>query len=226
MFLKWAYEGTVDKCVTSFKLTNADQYSNLQMEIMEATLLAKFNEHLEKLVDLYAFGEKYGINDLMNRAIDNVQDGYKDYGTVFGYELFFSCLLDTLLTISSPGLATRIFRATKPDSLLRDLCVGGILIHFDRGCSKLRDETMSLCMSIPDYFPHMLKWIARNFAMFSKRVQVGFSVKEGNETFKGFSMFNRALLCPCHFHVHAPGKLSTLHPGAILTILRSCPQGS
>ncbi|KAH8602788.1 hypothetical protein B0O99DRAFT_9889 [Bisporella sp. PMI_857] len=142
----------------------------------------------------------------MNRAIDNIQDGYKEYGTVFG-----------------PGLALRIFRSTKGNSPLRDLCIGGVIIHMDRGCSQLRDEVMKLCFMIPDYLPHMLKWIARNFHMFGKRERIGFTVgtyqREGDEVFKGFSMFNRAMLCPCHFHTHAPGQAHKGHKDCAVPFL-------
>jgi len=47
--------------------------------------------------------------------------------------------------------------------------------------------------------------------MFSKRHRIGFDNKiRGNKS--GFSMFNRAKLCPCQFHIHKlPGNSHESH---------------
>lgn len=86
--------------------------SKKEIERLENDLLAKFSDHLCKLVALYGIAETSGMDDLANRATDNIQDAYHGYGTVF-----------------SPGLAHAVFRQTKKGSKLRDLCVGSIILH-------------------------------------------------------------------------------------------------
>jgi hypothetical protein len=90
-----------------------------EMERLETDLRHRFNDHQQALVDLYCCAEKYEIENLANKTIDAIQDGFFDYGTVFG-----------------PGLLSMIFLKTKPNSPLRDLCVATNVIHMDRGCSK------------------------------------------------------------------------------------------
>jgi hypothetical protein len=92
--------------------------SKSEIDRLKANLWNEFNDDLVKLVDLYCLGEKFAINNLCNRAIDAIQDGYHSYGTVFG-----------------PGLGHKIFRQTKKDSKLRDLCVGSVILHV-RGSLK------------------------------------------------------------------------------------------
>jgi hypothetical protein len=61
----------------------------------------------------------------------------------------------------------------------------------DRGCSKLREEIMYLCLAEPGLLPHLFQWIARNFAMFARRNREGFNVMKR----EGFTLLNRAKLC-------------------------------
>src|SRR3981189_1695223 len=103
------------------------------------------------LVSLYTLAEKFEIGNLKNQTVDAIQDGFHEYGTVFG-----------------PGLVVKIFTETKKGSKLRDLCVAANIIHLDRGCTKLRHEVMAATMLLPDYMPHMLRWIAQNFVMFNR----------------------------------------------------------
>jgi hypothetical protein len=153
-----------------------------EMKRLEDDLRARFDAHEVTLVSLYCLAEKYEIKHLMNRAIDAIQDGFLEYGTVFG-----------------PGLINKIFWETKRNSQLRELCVGTILIHLDRGCCQLRQELMSACMLNPDVFSVMLRWISRNFHLFGRRQREGYDVTKPKE---GFSLLNRKKLCPCHFHTH------------------------
>jgi hypothetical protein len=46
-----------------------------QVQAAEDKLREEFNAHLIKLVKLYGFAEKYDMEDVMNRAIDTIQDG-------------------------------------------------------------------------------------------------------------------------------------------------------
>lgn len=75
MFQKFAYNGTIEKCETSFIIKNGMKPSKAQIEVMEEDLRARFNGHLVKLVNLYIFAEKYEMDDVMNRTIDTIQDG-------------------------------------------------------------------------------------------------------------------------------------------------------
>jgi hypothetical protein len=172
--------------------------------MLEGDLLHRFNNHMLKLVNLYILAEKYAIEHLKNQAIDAIQDGYNEYGTVFG-----------------PGLICKIFTETKKGSTLRDLCIAANIIHIDRGCSKLRTEVMTASMMLPDFMPHMLKWVSRNFIMFGRRHREGFNVLRSME---GFSMLNRAKLCPCHFHEHSPGQAHEGHEGCAVPFL-DCSHG-
>jgi len=127
----------------------------------------------------------------MNEAVDNIQDGYLEYGTVFG-----------------PGLSRAIFQKSKKNSKIRDLCVGSVVLHMDRGCTKLRAEIMLLCITLPGYMDHMLRWIAQNFHIFGRREREGFSVDRRQTT---FSLLNRAKLCSCLFHEHKHGGAHKSH---------------
>lgn len=140
---------------------------------------------------LYCLGEKLDINDLQNRAIDTIQDGFHEYGTVFG-----------------PDLMIRIFQDTQKGSLLRELCIAANVMHMDRGCGQLRDEMVRVSNTCPDFMPLMLKWISRNFSMFGRRSKEGWN---GLKCTEGFSMLNRNKLCPCHFHKHDEGEAHKYH---------------
>jgi hypothetical protein len=181
--------GTVEKPRTRFAVK--DMPSQAEAARLEAELLEEFNSHLEKLVDLFALGERFEIPDLMNRATDAIQDGYHAYGTVFG-----------------PGLAARVFRSTKANSKLRELCIASTIMHLDRGCTKLRNEVIMNCIVLPGYIEQMLTWMSRNFALFGRRATEGWDVMKPNE---GFSILNRSKLCSCHFHEH-PVSLPVISP--------------
>jgi hypothetical protein len=71
---------------------------------------------------------------------------------------------------------------------------------------------MLLCFTEPDYMPHMLKWVARNFSLIARREREGFDVMKR----EGFSLFNRSKLCTCHFHEHAPGQAHRSHDGCLI----------
>lgn len=107
--------------------------SHAEIQALEADLLTRFNKQQMKLVDLYCLAEKWRMEDLMNRAIDKIQDAYQNYGAVFG-----------------PGLVARIFENTKTGSQLRDLCIAANVIHMDRGCDQLRKEIMMNVFMIPE----------------------------------------------------------------------------
>ncbi|ESZ90081.1 hypothetical protein SBOR_9545 [Sclerotinia borealis F-4128] len=127
----------------------------------------------------------------MNRAIDAIQDGYLEYGTVFG-----------------PGLATQIWKETKTGSTLREFCIATTVMHLDRGCTKLRQEVMMNCIVLSGYFPGMLKWISRSFQLLGRRSEMVVPAWNLDE---GFSMLHRSKLCPCHFHVHPTGQAHKGH---------------
>jgi hypothetical protein len=174
---------------TKFTVKTMPPESEIQR--LEDDLRARFNAHEMTLVSLYGLAEKYEINDLMNRAIDAIQDGFFEYGTVFG-----------------PGLIHKIFQETKKNSQLRELCVGAILIHTDRGCGQLRGELMGACLFNPDVFSVMLRWISRNFHLFGRRQREGYDVRSPTA---GFSLLNRKKLCPCHFHTHGSKEAHKNH---------------
>ncbi|KAE8443676.1 hypothetical protein EG329_001448 [Mollisiaceae sp. DMI_Dod_QoI] len=189
MFYDWLYTGNIEKAPTQFKLKKRP--SAEESERLETDLRARFDAQEQKLVGLYCLAEKLDINDLQNRTIDTIQDGFHEYGTVFG-----------------PGLIIRIFKNTKNGSQLRELCVATNVMHMDRGCGQLREELMMACIVCPDFMPHMLKWISRNFVMFGRRSREGYDARKCTE---GFSMLNRSKLCPCHFHKHGPGEAHKYH---------------
>ncbi|KAI9647215.1 hypothetical protein NHQ30_003598 [Ciborinia camelliae] len=190
LFVDWAYNGTVQKPRTKIYVKN--NISQLENCRLEAELLKDFNNTLGDLVSLYALGERWEVHDLMNRAIDAIQDGYLEYGTVFG-----------------PGLASQIWKETKSGSTLREFCISTTIMHLDRGCTKLRQEVMMNCIMLPGYLPMMLKWISRNFQLLGRRSEVIVpAVWDVNE---GFSMLHRSKLCPCHFHVHPTGQAHKGH---------------
>ncbi|KAH6665472.1 hypothetical protein B0J14DRAFT_569075 [Halenospora varia] len=192
MFIAWLRTGAVAKPPTVIKLKT--MLPQAEIDRMEEDLRRRFNHHEETLVLLYCLAEKYDIEALANNTIDAIQDGFYEYRTVFG-----------------PGLLDRIFAKTKKNSKLRDLCVGANIIHMDRGCGQLRQEMMMTSLTSPDFFNHMLRWTAQNFEMFARRHREGFDVR----TRDGFSMLKRSKLCPCHFHVHAPGNAHKGHEACI-----------
>ncbi|PQE29862.1 BTB POZ-like protein [Rutstroemia sp. NJR-2017a WRK4] len=193
LFVDWVYTGTVEKPRTRFAVKAMP--SQAEVARLEAELLMDFNSHLEKLVDLFALGERFEIPDLMNRATDAIQDGYQAYGTVFG-----------------PGLAARVFQVTKPNSKLRELCIASTVMHLDRGCTKLRKEVMMNCIILPGYLEQMLTWMTRNYALFGRRATEGWDNKKPNE---GFSILNRSKLCSCHFHEHPAGHAHRGHENCV-----------
>lgn len=130
----------------------------------------------------YIVWGRVGNQNLQNATIDAIQDGFFEYGTVFG-----------------PGLIVIIFEKTTFNSPLRDLVVAANVLHIDRGCKQLRDELIKVSFIAPGFFEHLMKWISRNFVMFSRRQREGYDVMKPKE---GFSMLNRSKLCSCHFHKH------------------------
>jgi hypothetical protein len=149
--------------------------SELEIMMLEEDLRMRFDAHISKLVDLYLLAVKYDIEHLQNTAIDCIQDGFHEYGTVFG-----------------PGLIVRIFKNTKKGSKLRELCIAANVIHTDRGCEQLRGELMTVAALTEDFLPEMLKWISRNFVMFGRRQSEGFDVRKPTQ---GFSCkFHRELI--------------------------------
>lgn len=150
---------------------------------LEADLRMRFDAHQQLLARVYSLAERYNMDNLMNTTIDSIQNGFLEYGTVFG-----------------PRLLVDIFQKTKPGSKLRELCVATNVIHMDRGCSKLRyvcpceliafthcivfclyetngslrrDELAYATVIVPEFLPAMLTWISRNFGMFSRRYEEG-----------------------------------------------------
>ncbi|KAF5874244.1 uncharacterized protein Bfra_004251 [Botrytis fragariae] len=138
LFVDWAYNGTVQKPRT--KIYIKSKLSQTEFNRLELELLAEFNGSLKTLVSLYSLAEKWEIHNLMNRTIDAIQDGYLEFGTVFG-----------------PGLAVQIWQETKLDSTLREFCIASTVMHMDRGCTKLRQEVMMNCILLPGYFQGMLR---------------------------------------------------------------------
>ncbi|CAD6443703.1 c3967945-c865-41bb-a16d-105ef24135ee [Sclerotinia trifoliorum] len=189
LFVDWAYNGTVQKPRTKIHVKKTPSYAEIHR--LELELLEEFNGTLKTLVSLYSLGERWGIHNLMNRAIDAIQDGYLEYGTVFG-----------------PGLAAKIWEETKPDSALREFCIASTVMHLDRGCTKLRQEVMMNCIVLPGYFQGMLKWLSRNFQLLGRRSEEVVEKWTSNES---FSMFHRSKLCTCHFHVHPTGQAHKGH---------------
>lgn len=111
---KWlttlSHIGTVKQPRT--KIYVKSTISQAESDHLESELLVEFNGTLQTLVSLYSLGERWGIHNLMNRAIDAIQDGYLGFGTVFG-----------------PGLAAQIWRETKSDSTLREFCIATTVMH-------------------------------------------------------------------------------------------------
>jgi hypothetical protein len=166
MFSGWLYNGMYrmtkgDVFLTSsggrvapalFKISVRVMPSAAEVQRLETDLRGRFDKHISKLIRLYCLGEKYSISHLMSRIIDEIQDGFHKLGTVFG-----------------PSMSLKIFESTKKSSKLRDLCVASNILHTDRGCCQLRQETMMVSFMNPDYMAHLFKWISRNFAMFGRR---------------------------------------------------------
>jgi hypothetical protein len=111
----------------------------------------------------------------MNCTADTIQDGFHNYGTVFG-----------------PSLALEIFKKTKESSKLRDLYVSANVLHTDHGCCQLWDEIMMVSFTNLKDIAHQLQWISWNFAMLGRREREGFNNRNPNE---GFSLLNWAKLC-------------------------------
>ncbi|THV50085.1 hypothetical protein BGAL_0165g00040 [Botrytis galanthina] len=189
LFVDWAYNGTVQKPPT--KIYIKSQPSLVEIDRLELELLTEFNGSLETLVSLYSLAERWEIHNLMNRTIDAIQDGYLEFGTVFG-----------------PGLAVQIWQETKLDSTLREFCIASTVMHMDRGCTKLRQEVMTNCILLPGYFQGMLRWVSRNFHLMGRRSK---EVAEPWNSNESFSMLHRSKLCPCHFHVHPTGQAHKGH---------------
>lgn len=114
--------------------------SAAEVQRLETGLRERFNNHLQKLLGLYCLAEKYSINDLMNRGVNEIQDGFHKYATVFG-----------------PGFSVEVFKKTKESSKLRELCVAANILHTDRGCCQLREENMMASFMNPDYMAHLFK---------------------------------------------------------------------
>ncbi|TGO09946.1 hypothetical protein BTUL_0149g00250 [Botrytis tulipae] len=189
LFVDWAYNGTVQKPRT--KIYIKSQPSLVEIGRLELELLTEFNGSLKTLVSLYSLAERWEIHNLMNRTIDAIQDGYLEFGTVFG-----------------PGLAAQIWQETKLDSTLREFCIASTVMHMDRGCTKLRQEVMTNCIVLPGYFQGMLRWVSRNFHLMGRRSK---EVAEPWNSNESFSMLHRSKLCPCHFHVHPAGQAHKGH---------------
>ncbi|CCD55474.1 hypothetical protein BofuT4_P158700.1 [Botrytis cinerea T4] len=132
-------------------------------------------------------------------TIDAIQDGYLEFGTVFG-----------------PGLAAQIWQETKLDSILREFCIASTVMHMDRGCTKLRQEVMTNCITFPGYFQGMLKWVSRNFHLMGRRSKEVADPWNSNES---FSMLHRSKLCPCHFHVHPTGQAHKGHKSCAVSFI-------
>lgn len=170
------------------------------MKRLEDSLRARFDAAETKLVDVFALAEKWDMKDLMNCAIDTIQDGFLDYGTVFG-----------------PALLVKIFEVTKHGSQLRELCIAVNVIHTDRGCCKLRKELEVASYAAPGFLAAMLTWTSRNFALIARRASEGYDVRKPRE---GFSPLNRKALCPCHFHTHGPGEAHKQHKKCAIPYLK------
>ena len=105
--------GTIQKPRT--KIYIKTKPSQAEINRLESELLTEFNESLRILVSLYSLAERWEIHNLMNRTIDAIQDGYLEFGTVFG-----------------PGLAAQIWQETKLDSILREFCIASTVMHMGK----------------------------------------------------------------------------------------------
>ncbi|KAL3423011.1 hypothetical protein PVAG01_04758 [Phlyctema vagabunda] len=198
LFVDWLYHGMIPRSPTKVALKTKP--SALEAYRLETDLRMRFDENQSNLVGLYGLAEKYAVHNLMNQTIDNIQDGFHEYGTVFG-----------------PGLNQKVFNVTKKDSKLRELCVSTNIIHTDRGCSLLRKEIYQAAIMIPGYLPDLLKWISRNNVMFARRSNEGlFDISKLDEA---FSMLNRKKLCPCYFHIHENGAAHKGHKSCAIPFL-------
>jgi hypothetical protein len=144
--------------------------SQLEIALLEASLRIRFDAQIGKIIGLYLLGLKYNIEHLQNSAIDCIQDGFHEFGTVFG-----------------PGQIIRIFKSTPKGNKLRELCIASNVIHIDRGCEQLRDELIKVSRETEDFFPEMMKWISRNFVMFGRRQSEGFDVRKPTQGFSSKS---------------------------------------
>lgn len=183
---------------TKFTLTKLPGKAELQRQ--EDNLRKRFDAMQYKLVQVYCLAEKWALYNLMNNAIDTIQHGFLDYGTVFG-----------------PRLLMEIFEGTKPGSQLRELCIATNVIHMDRGCGQLRSELQMASLTIPEFFPTMLTWISRNFHLMGRRHAEGYDVRK---QYEGFSVLNRNCLCECHFHTHEPGQAHKGHKKCAVPYLK------
>ncbi|CAG8979696.1 hypothetical protein HYALB_00003927 [Hymenoscyphus albidus] len=199
-FNTWLYSGEIERPPT--QVLYKSKPSAKESQKLEVDLRARFDDRIRILTDLYILAEKMAINDLMNKCMDVIQDGFFDYGTVFG-----------------PGQISKVFLKSKPDSKLRELVVAANVIHLDRGCSTLREEHMMLSMTVPGYFDYMLKWIGRNFHLMGRRFEEGYEICKNPPS--GFTVLNRGLLCACHFHVHGSGEAHHGHDGCAVPFM-SC----
>ncbi|KAK8907073.1 hypothetical protein QC760_004341 [Botrytis cinerea] len=197
LLVDWAYNGTIQKPRT--KIYIKTKPSQAEINRLESELLTEFNESLRILVSLYSLAERWEIHNLMNSTIDAIQDGYLEFGTVFG-----------------PGLAAQIWQETKLDSILREFCIASTVMHMDRGCTKLRQEVMTNCITFPGYFQGMLKWVSRNFHLMGRRSKEVADPWNSNES---FSMLHRSKLCPCHFHVHPTGQAHKGHKSCAVSFI-------
>lgn len=157
-------QGNIQKAPTKIPIKTMPNQFEIMM--LEEDLRMRFDAQISRLVDLYLLAVKYDIEHLQNNAIDSIQDGFHEYGTVFG-----------------PGMMVRIFKSTKKGSKLRELCIAANVIHIDRGCEQLREELMKVALLTDDFLPEMLKWISRNFVMFGRRQSEGFDVRKPTQGF-------------------------------------------
>jgi hypothetical protein len=75
MFLKFAYEGTIEKPITGWVYKTENPPTLAEATAKETELRQAFDTHSMKLVRLYILGETYGMEDLMNCTMDTIQDG-------------------------------------------------------------------------------------------------------------------------------------------------------
>ncbi|KAG4433762.1 hypothetical protein IFR05_010761 [Cadophora sp. M221] len=198
MISDWFYTGELPKPPT--KISVRSPPSLAEMNRLGDDLRARFDAAETKLVDVYSLAEKWDMKNLMNCAIDTIQDGFLDYGTVFG-----------------PALLVKIFEVTKYGSQLRELCIAVNVIHTDRGCCKLRRKLEIASYATPGFLTAMLTWTSRNFALIARRASEGYDVRKPRE---GFSPLNRKALCPCHFHTHGPGEAHKQHKKCAIPYLK------
>lgn len=57
--------------------------SQFEIMMLEEDLRMRFDAQISRLVDLYLLAVKFDIEHLQNNAIDSIQDGFHEYGTVF-----------------------------------------------------------------------------------------------------------------------------------------------